>query len=84
MRYDFWDRVRQTDFFVLLGHFLPFYPPNNSESHHFDKMKKSYEDVIILYLCTKNHNHMVYASWNIVATHNLPHYWPQKLKIEKK
>ena len=24
MRYGFWDRARQTDFFVPFGHFLPF------------------------------------------------------------
>ena len=46
MRYGFCDRVRQTDF-VLLGHFLPFYSPNNPENQNFEKMKSPYEDVII-------------------------------------
>ena len=31
-------------------------------------MKNAYEDIIILYMCTKNHNHMVYASWDMGAT----------------
>ena len=48
-------RNSETDiFFVLLGHFLPFYPPKNPENQTFEKMKNSYEDVIILYMCTKN------------------------------
>ena len=55
MTYGFWERVRQTDFFVLLGHFLPFYSPKNPENQTFEKMKNTYEDVIILYMCTKNH-----------------------------
>ena len=70
MRYCFWDRVRQTIFFVLLGHFLPFYPSNNPEDENFEKMKNGYEDVMILYMCTKNHDHMVYTSWDMGATHN--------------
>ena len=35
---------------------------------NFEKIKKAYEGVIILYMCTKNHNHMVYASWDMGAT----------------
>ena len=34
-------RVRQTKSFVILGHFLPFYPPNNPQNQNFEKMKKS-------------------------------------------
>ena len=29
-----------TDFFVILGHFLPFYPTNNPKNQNFEKMKK--------------------------------------------
>ena len=46
-------RVRQTEFFVILGHFLPFYLPNNPENQNFEKMKKTYRDIIILHVCTK-------------------------------
>ena len=70
MRYGFWDRVRQTDFFFLLGHFLSFYSPCNPENQNSLKMKSVYGVVIILYMCTKNHEHMVYASWDMGATHN--------------
>ena len=54
-------------FFVILGHFLPFYPPNNPEFWKswkiLEKWKKQSEDVIILHTCTANHNQM-YASWD--------------------
>ena len=30
----------QTEFFLTLDHFLPFYSPNNSKNHSFDKMEK--------------------------------------------
>ena len=41
--------------------FLSFYSPNNPVNQNFEKMKNAYEDVIILYTCTKNPDHMVYA-----------------------
>ena len=63
-------RVRQTNFFVLLGQFLPFYPSNKPENEKIEEMKNAYEAVIILYMCTKNHDHMVYTSWDMGATHN--------------
>ena len=48
--------------FCHLGPFLPFYPPNNPEKQNFEKMKKPSGDVIILHMCTTNHDHMMYAS----------------------
>ena len=41
--YDVWFLrypARQTGFFVILDHFLPFYPPNNPKNQNFWKMKK--------------------------------------------
>ena len=35
--------------------------PNNPENQNFEKMKRASGDVNILHLCTKNHNHMMYA-----------------------
>ena len=32
--------MRQTDFFVILGHFLPFYLINNPKNQNFEKLKK--------------------------------------------
>ena len=56
--------VRQTGFFVILGHFLHLYLLTNRKT-----MKKASWNVIItLHMCTKNHNHMIYASteiWNM-------------------
>ena len=31
----------ETEFFVIFDHFLPFYPPKNSENQNFEKMKKT-------------------------------------------
>ena len=44
--YDVWFlryQARQTKFFVVLGYFLPFYPPNNPENQNFEKTKKFLE-----------------------------------------
>ena len=41
--YDVWFlryRVRQAEFFVILGHFLPFQPPDNPENQNF-KIEKN-------------------------------------------
>ena len=51
-------------FFVLLGHFLPFYPPNSSNNENIKNEKKP-GDIIILYKCTKNHAHRLYFSWDM-------------------
>ena len=61
LRYKMW----QTEFFVVLGHFLPFYPTNNPENQNFENMKKKLGDIIILLMCTVNDNHMMYGSWDM-------------------
>ena len=38
LRYD----VRQTELFVILGHFLSFYPNKNLENQNFEKMEKKW------------------------------------------
>ena len=38
---------------VILGHFLPFYPPKNPKNKKFGKMKKFAGDIIILHMCTQ-------------------------------
>ena len=48
--------------FSHFGPFFPLLPPNNSENQNFEKMKKASGDVIILHMCTKNHDHMMHAS----------------------
>ena len=60
--YDFWFLsygVQRTEHFVILDHFLPFYPLNNPKNENFEKMKKAPRDVIILHRCTINDNYMI-------------------------
>ena len=49
-------------FFLILDHFLPFYPPNNPENENFEKMNEAPGDIIILQNFTINGNHIVYGS----------------------
>ena len=44
---------------AILGHFLSCYPSKTPKNQNFEKMKKNAGD-IILHICTKNHNHMMY------------------------
>ena len=53
--YDLWFLsygVQQTNIFVILDHFLPFYPPppfpNNPKNKNFEKMKKKNKQLEIL------------------------------------
>ena len=57
--------VQQTEFFVVLDCFLPFYPTNNLKNKNFEKLKKTPGDIIILHVCTINDNHMMYGSWDM-------------------
>ena len=53
--------MRQTEFFVILDHFLPFHcHPDNMENQIFEKSPGS---IIILRICTINDNHIMYVSW---------------------
>ena len=56
-------KARQTEFFIILGHFLPFNLPNNLKNQNFEKMKKNIWTYFILHLHTTNDNHMMYGSW---------------------
>ena len=50
----------------ILGHFLPFYPPNSLKNQNLkEKKKKKPGDTIILEKCTKNHDHMNYCPWHM-------------------
>ena len=54
-------KAQQTEFFVILGHFLTIDPPKNLKHPNFEKMKKLPGD-IILHLSTTDVNHMMYGS----------------------
>ena len=43
-----------------------FYPSNSPKNENFKKMKKIPADIIILHKYTKNHDHMLYCSWDMV------------------
>ena len=63
--HDIWFRrqqAQQTVFFVILDHFLHFYPPTNPKNQNFEKTKKQPGDIITLYMCTINENNMMYGS----------------------
>ena len=53
------------DFLSFWTIFLSCYPPNKLKNQNFEKMKKISGDFIILHMCTKNHDHMMYASWDM-------------------
>ena len=61
LRYEAW----QTEFFVSLDCFFPFYPSNNQKNQNFEKLKKNPGDIIILHKCPKNHDHMLCCSWDM-------------------
>ena len=61
LRYGAW----RTELFVILGHFLHFYPSNNPKNHNFKKLRKTPGDNIVLQMCTINDNHMMYGSWDM-------------------
>ena len=56
----------------ILGYTFPFYSPCPSPSlsrpknENFKKMKANPTD-IILHKCTKNHDHMLYCSWDMAC-----------------
>ena len=45
-----------------MGHFLPFHSLENPKNQDFEKMEKITGNIVILHMCTKNHNHMMYSS----------------------
>ena len=82
-----------TEFFDILGYFLPFYLPNSPKNQNFEKMKKTSGDIIILRKCTKNEDHMMHGSWDMKRDRIFCHFGPtfaflllttKKIKILKK
>ena len=59
------NKVQKAKFFVILGYFLPFDPPNNWKSQNFEKMTKTPRDIIILHMSTIYKNQMMYDSWEM-------------------
>ena len=56
-------------FLSLYAFFCPFTSPpsfKQPQKKHLKKMKKTPGGIIILHNCTKNHDHMLYCSWDMV------------------
>ena len=62
LRYQVADRI-----FCHFGPFFVYLPPKNPKNQNFEKMNKMPEDITILNKCTKNHDHMLYCSWDMVC-----------------
>ena len=61
-----WDMVHEgCNYFSSLVHFLLFYSPNSPKNQNFEKMKKTIRDIIILHMCIKNYDQMMYSSWDM-------------------
>ena len=52
------------NFFIF--HFVLFFTLTSWKIKSFKKMKKTPGDIIILHICTKNYDHMMYGSWDMV------------------
>ena len=87
--------VKQIEFFVILGHILPFYPPNNPQNQNFEKMKKHLERSSF-YTCAPKITiiwrmlHEIWSATDIIFCHFGPffaflsHEQPWNLKFWKK
>ena len=64
--YGFWDmKFNRQNFFVIWGNYFRFFPSNILKNEKI-KNEKNPGDIIILQKCTKNHDHMLYCSWDMV------------------
>ena len=88
-------KVQRTKLFVILGHFLPFHPPNNPKNQNFEKIKKNtwkYDHFTFVYhkwwsydvrLLRVKHDRLNFLSlWAIYCLFNP--ITAQKIKIKKK
>ena len=66
--YCFWDMAsdRCNCYFLFWATFCPFTPPNSPKNQNFTKMKNTPGDIIILHMCTKNYDQMMYGPWDMV------------------
>ena len=57
-----WDIERDGLKLTILGHYFPFQPPKPPKNQNFEKYKNIDGDIIILHMCTINHDHVMYGS----------------------
>ena len=60
MIYSSWDIEQNMQKLVILGHFLPFYPPKMPQNKNFENEKTCWRH----HHFTKNHNYVIYGSWD--------------------
>ena len=60
--------VKQTKLFCHLGQFFAILPFNSMKNQNIKNEKQPwrYQDTIILHKCTKNHDHLICCSWDVV------------------
>ena len=66
--YDIWflrNQHQQTDFLSSWAISCPFMPVTAQKNRNIKKILKTPGDIIILYKCTKNHDHKLYCSWDM-------------------
>ena len=64
--YGSWDMEQDGQtIFVILNLFSPVYSPYNLKNHNFEKIKQTARDYIILHMCNRNENHVMYDSWDL-------------------
>ena len=96
--YDVWFlryRVKWTELFVILDHFLLFYPPQKTQKIKILKKWRKMPGDIIICKCPINDNHMMYGSWHmkcegqffffffVILDHFLRLYHTNNLNFEK-
>ena len=62
-------RVTDVIFIFHFGLFFVLYPSNNPKNQNLKKKKKRKKtpgDIIVLHMCTKKYDHMMYVSWDMV------------------
>ena len=72
LRYEVW----QTNILSFWAIFYPFTPLTIQKIKILKKWKKTPGDITILHRCTKNHDHMLYYSWDIAHDR-----WTQSLML---
>ena len=94
MIYSSWDIEQNILKLVILGHFLPFYPPKNPQNQNFEKWKILLE-ISSFYTCVPKISHMIHGSWDMECDRQnvlllwtvfcpFTPLWTQKIKILKK
>ena len=43
---------------------MHFYPSKKPQKYNFEKLRNIAGDIILLHMCTKNHNHKINGSWD--------------------